>query len=245
MSKYDYDDSSTSQSRGGRLDAWDLMSILSLIVTFCLVLYFIAVFLVPDSAINPLSPRNAASRLPATSTPTPIQLLPTWTPTLPNTDVTSTATIAPTHTLQPTATIVSLITPSATPIPTNTPKAPFSATVTYIDSTIIHPEAACNWQGVAGTIVDSKNADMIGIAVRLSGFYNNKTKNELTVSGIAPAFGKSGFEFFLGTVPVSSDGLLSVQIFDQAGLPLSDPITIDTFNDCTKNLVLVKFKKNP
>ena len=86
---------------------------------------------------------------------------------------------------------------------------------------------------------------MIGIAVRLAGFYNNKTKNELTVSGIAPAFGKSGFEFFLGTVPVSSDGLLSVQIFDQAGLPLSDPITIDTFNDCTKNLVLVKFKKNP
>ena len=244
MSKYDYDDS-PSQAGGSRLDIWDLMSIFMVLITFCLGLYFVAIFLAPNSAINPLSPARAAAKLPPTATITPIQLLPTWTPTLPNTDVTPTATIAPTHTLPPTSTVVSLITPSETPIPTNTPKAPFSATVTYIDSTIIHPEAACNWQGVAGTIVDSNNADMIGIAVRLTGFYNSKSKNELTVSGIAPAFGKSGFEIFLGTVPISSDGLLAIQIFDQAGLPLSDPVTIDTFNECTKNLVLVKFKKNP
>jgi hypothetical protein len=151
----------------------------------------------------------------------------------------------PTFTLEPSPTVVSLVTPSRTPSPTATPKAPFNATTTYIDSTIIHPEAACNWQGVAGTIVDSNNADMIGITVRLTGFYNGKTQNSLTVSGVAPAYGKSGFEFFLGTVPISSDGLLSIQILDQAGLPLSGNIEIDTFSDCSKNLVLVKFKKNP
>jgi hypothetical protein len=67
----------------------------------------------------------------------------------------------------------------------------------------------------------------------------------LTVSSIAPAYGKSGFEFFLGAVPISSDDLLSIQILDQAGLPLSDAIALDTFNDCSKNLVLVRFKKNP
>ncbi|NUQ86795.1 MAG: hypothetical protein HUU11_19015 [Anaerolineales bacterium] len=86
---------------------------------------------------------------------------------------------------------------------------------------------------------------MFGIAVRLSGFYNGKTKNELTVSGIAPSYGKSGFEFVLGAVPIASSGQLSIQILDQAGLPLSDNIPINTYGDCGKNLVLVKFKKNP
>jgi hypothetical protein len=98
---------------------------------------------------------------------------------------------------------------------------------------------------VGGTIVDANNADMLRITVRLVGFYNNKSKNELTVSSIAPAYGKSGYEFFLGTVPISSDGLLYIQILDQAGLPLSDNVYINTFNECSKNLALVRFKKNP
>jgi hypothetical protein len=162
--------------------------------------------------------------------------------------VTETQTLLPTLTIEPSATLVSLITPSNTPTPTKTPKRPFSATVTYIDSTIIHPDSACNWQGVGGTVVDANNADVTGIVVRLGGTYNGKTKNEppqVQVSGVAPAYGRSGYEFFLGTVPILSKGELYVQLLDQAGLPLSDNITIDTFNDCSKNLVLVRFKKNP
>lgn len=244
MSKYDYEDYSPEPKQRFRLDLWDMLSILTLLITFCMGLYFVAVFLVPNSNINPLSPnRYAVMNFAPTPTITQIQLSPTWTVT--PIDATITPTLVPTLTVPPTATVVSLITPSDTPTPTATPKAPFSATVTYIDSAIIHPEAACNWQGIAGTIVDANNADIIGVAVRVTGYYNNKTKNELTVSGITPAYGKSGFEFFLGAVPISSEELLSIQIFDQAGLPLSANIPIDTFNDCTKNLVLVKFKKNP
>lgn len=240
MSNYDFDEKPKS-----RFDVWDMLSILTLLMTLCIGLYFVAVYLSPNAAYNPFSPSRAfAGQLP-TATITPIQLLPTWTPTQASFTQTPTLTLVPTFTLEPTLTVVSLITPSRTPSPTATPKAPFNATTTYIDSSIIHPEAACNWQGVAGTIVDSNNADMIGITVRLTGFYNGKTQNSLTVSGIAPAYGKSGFEFFLGTVPISSDGLLSIQILDQAGLPLSGNIEIDTFSDCSKNLVLVKFKKNP
>jgi hypothetical protein len=89
------------------------------------------------------------------------------------------------------------------------------------------------------------NADMLFLTVRLTGFYNGKTKSEQTVSGMFPANGKSGFEFFLGPVPISSKGELYIQLFDQAGMPLSDNIYLDTFNDCAKNLALVRFKKNP
>lgn len=243
MSKYDYDDTPLPPPRPPmRLDLWDMLSILTLLLTLCIGAYFVAVFTNPTAAFNPFDP---SANLPATPTITQIQPAATWTSTLPGPTETATLTLIPTFTLEPSPTLVSLITPSLTPTPTRTPKAPFTATVTYIDSTIIHADAACNWQGVAGTIVDANNADMIGIAVRLSGFYNGKSKNELTVSGITPAYGKSGFEFFLGTVPIPSDGLLTIQILDQAGLPLSGNITINTYGDCTKNLVLVKFKKNP
>ena len=245
MSKYnyDYDDTPPPAPKAPmRLDMWDMLSILVLLVTLCIGAYFAAIFVTPNASYNLLNP---ARNQPPTPTITQIQPPATWTPTPSGPTETPTLTLLPTFTLEPSPTLVSLITPSITPTPTKTPKAPFSATVTYIDSTIIHPEAACNWQGVAGTILDANNADMLGIAVRLTGFYNGKTKNELTVSGIAPAYGKSGFEFFLGTVPVGSDGLLSIQILDQAGLPLSGNIPINTYGDCTKNLVLVKFKKNP
>ncbi|MBI5824711.1 MAG: hypothetical protein HZB18_11840 [Chloroflexi bacterium] len=242
MSKYNYDDS-PAPKRGSRLAFWDVLSIFTLILTVCVAGYFVAVYLMPNSVINPLSPARLSANLPPTPTITQIQLLPTWTYTPIN--VTETSTLLPTFTLEPSPTLLSLVTPSVTPLPTKTPKAPFSATVTYIDSTIIHPELGCNWQGVGGTIVDASNTDMLRITVRLVGFYNNKSKNELTVSSIAPAYGKSGYEFFLGKVPILSDGLLYIQILDQAGLPLSDNIYIDTFNDCGKNLALVRFKKNP
>ena len=86
---------------------------------------------------------------------------------------------------------------------------------------------------------------MLRITIRLVGSYNGKSKNELTVSSIAPAYGKSGYEFFLGTVPINAKGDLTLQLLDQAGLPLSDAIDIDLSKDCSKNLVLVRFKKNP
>jgi hypothetical protein len=205
--------------------------------------YFILIYMNPNSALNPLPPNAVDPNAPPTPTITPIQLQPTWTSTPDNN--TETPTLIPTHTLEPSATPLSLVTFTFTPEPTKTAKRPFSATVTYIDSSIIHQDLACNWQGVGGTVVDSNNADMSGMVIRLVGTYNGKSKSEPTVSGVAPAYGKSGYEFFLGTVPLSSRGELYLQILDQAGLPLSDNIYIDTYSDCSKNLVLVRFKKNP
>jgi len=243
MSNYNYKEPRARKKKSSRLQLWDLLSMFTLIVALCVGLYFVAIFLMPNSAFNPFPPAPPNLNLPPQPTITAIQLQPTWTLTPAN--VTETPTLLPTFTLQPSPTIVSLVTPSITPLPTKTPKAPFSATIKYIDSTIIHPEFACNWQGVGGTIVDTNNADMLYFTVRLVGFYNSKTKNEIQVSGISTSYGKSGYEFTLGTVPTSSKGQLYIQILDQTGLPLSDNVYIDTFNECSKNLALVRFKKNP
>ncbi|MBL8080386.1 MAG: hypothetical protein JNM55_20615 [Anaerolineales bacterium] len=243
MSNYNYDYDDTPQPKAkSNMDIWDMMSILVLLITGCVGVFFLLIFLFPDSGFNPYPP--GALNASPTPTITPIQLEATWTSTVPP-FMTDTPTLLPTLTLEPSVTPLSLVTPSVTPTATKAPKRPFSATVTYIDSTIIHPDLACNWQGVGGTVVDANNADITGVVIRLVGMYNGKSKSEPTVTGVAPAYGKSGYEFFLGTVPILSKGELYVQILDQAGLPLSDNITIDTFNDCSKNLVLVRFKKNP
>ena len=226
------------------MEIWDMLSILTLILTACIGAYYVMIFFFPQSSLNPLKPGPGPESVFPTPTFTPILLEPTWTVT-PTAEASATPSLVPTYTLEPSSTPFSLITPSETPTPTVTPEAPFSATVTYIASTIIHQELGCNWQGIGGTVVDANNADMLRMTIRLEGSYNGKTKNDLTVSSIAPAYGKSGYEFFLGTVPISSKGDLSLQLFDQAGVPLSNKISVDTFNDCSKNLALVRFKKNP
>ena len=47
--------------------------------------------------------------------------------------------------------LISLVPPTRTPTllpPTKTPKAPYSVTVSAIESTIIYPDLACNWTGI-------------------------------------------------------------------------------------------------
>ena len=245
MSKFEYKDDDVAPARPkAKLEMWDMLSIAVLLLTFCIGAYFVAVFLFPNSSLNPLPPEEVEEYSPPTATITPIQLQPTWTLT-PEIVFTETPTLLPTFTLEPSVTPFSLVPPTKTPTATATPKAPFSATVTYIASTTIHPEAACNWQGIYGTVLDVNNTDMLYLTVRLVGVYNGKTINQATVSGMFPANGRSGYEFFLGAVPIPSTGLLYIQILDQSGLPLSDNVYINTYNDCSKNLALVRFKKNP
>ena len=245
MSKYDYKDAPPApKKQSPRFERWDILSILTLLFTVCLVLYFAAIFISPNASYNFLPPKPKVNPF-ATLTPTitPIQLEATWTST-PIPIFTETATLLPTFTLIPSPTSFSLIPPSKTPTPTKTPKVVFSASFEGIKSTIIHPEFGCNWQAIGGTVVDANNADMLRMTIRLTGSYDGRSMNELTVSSIAPAYGKSGFEFFLGNTPISSNGELYLQLLDQTGVPLSNNEPIDTFSDCSQNLTLVRFVKN-
>jgi hypothetical protein len=63
------------------------------------------------------------------------------------------------------------------------------------------------------------------------------------MTGLAPQYGPGGYEITLGDRPLDSDDALTVQLFDQAMLPLSDKVTFDTFEDCDRNLILVNFKQ--
>ncbi|MDX1378949.1 MAG: hypothetical protein R3307_08880, partial [Anaerolineales bacterium] len=179
-----------------------------------------------------------------TETPTPIRLQPTWT-------ASSTPEMTPTNTPRPTFTPIftdtpfSLVPPTRTPKPTNTPKAPFTAiSVTQVESTIIHPEFACNWAGIGGTVVDENNSPVIGTVVVLRGFLDGESVEQQNLSGINKEYGPSGFEFVIGNTPIASNKTLYVQLVDLNNIPLSDKVELTTSADCTKNLVLVRFKEN-
>ncbi len=238
----DFDfDGTQSRSRGPSMQLWDILSILVLILTICIAGYFVLIFLNPESSFNILPPGGLGPRVP-TATTTPIQLEATWTAS-PTLELTPSNTPRPTFTPFFTATSFSLVPPTKTPKPTSTPKAPFGATVQQVESTVIHPELDCSWAGIGGTVVDSNNSPVIGTVVVLRGTLNGKTIEEPTVTGINKEYGPSGFEFVIGNAPVKSKNTLYVQLVDLQNIPLSDKIFVTTSSDCSKNLVIVRFKK--
>lgn len=226
---------------GAPMQMWDILSILALVITACMVLYFAFIFINPDSSMNPLRPGGPGSQLP-TATPTLLQLEATWTPS-PTLAMTATNTLPPTWTPVPSNTPFSLVPPTKTPKPTSTPKAPFTASISQTDSTLIHPELGCNWAGIGGTVVDASNSPVIGMVVVLRGSLDNKLIEQQTVSGINKEYGQSGFEFVLGNAPVKTGKTLYIQLVDQSNVPLSDKIYVSTSTECSKNLVLVRLKK--
>ena len=92
--------------------------------------------------------------------------------------------------------------------------------------------------------MDSSNSAMIGTVVVLRGTLDGKSVDLTTVTGINKEYGTSGYEFVLGNAPIASNKTLYVQLVDQSGIPLSDKIEVTTSADCSKNLVIVRFKKN-
>lgn len=244
----DFDfDGPQSRRAEAPMQIWDLLSILVLVLTVCLVGYFALVFINPASSLNLLPPGGGPfAQVVPSFTVTPLQLQATWTPS-PTLQLTPSDTPRPTFTPLPTSTPFSLVPPTKTSRPSatpTTPRAPFSGSFTQVESTIIHEELACNWAGIGGTVVDANGSHVIGTVVVLRGTLNGTTVEQQTVSGINKEYGPSGFEFVLGTAPVASNDTLYVQLVDQQSIPLSDPVQITTSTDCTKNLVLVRFRRN-
>ena len=240
----DFDfDGKQSRPQSRPMQTWDVLSILVLIISACIAAYFVFIFISPDSPFNILPPGGRGPKTP-TVTVTALQLQATWTAS-PTLELTPSDTPRPTFTPFFTNTPFSLVPPTKTAKPTSTPKAPFTAlSVTQVESTIIHPDLACNWAGIGGTVVDANNSPVIGTVVVLRGMLDGSTIEQQTVTGINKEYGPSGFEFVLGNAPIASNKTLYVQLVDQQNIPLSDPAPFSTSTECSKNLVMVRFKKN-
>lgn len=228
-----------------RDNLWNVMTIVMLLGTMCSCFYFFALYRDPYSLLN-FFPPDPATPTPSPIPPTPLTFPATWTPTVTQQPSPSN-TKRPTITLEPSNTPFSLATATSENTATITPKptgVPYGATVSYHDSTTFRPDTDCTKLIIAGRVMDAKNKPVIGLIVKMGGGLPGKsfTPVEVKLTGLATAYGPSGFEFDTGVEPVASSKTLWVQLFDQTNA-LSTPLFVDTFKDCKKNLVLVTFQE--
>jgi hypothetical protein len=221
---------------------WNVLTILVLLTTLVVGLIFLILFSNPQSAINPFPPPTLLIPISlSTAAPLGLSLPPTWTP-------------AP----SPLPTITDTPGPTPTPILTNTPVGgPPAPTITaggmsfviqqgspQAIQNIYSPEAGCNFLGVGGQALDLSNAEVVGLIVQLSGTLEGKIyETKLSMTGTASKLGRGGFFFQIADHPITSNSTLWIQLLDQQGLPLSDKVYFNTFDDCAKNLIIIYFKQ--
>jgi hypothetical protein len=221
---------------------WNFLTICTILASIGLIGALLMIYSNPFISINPFPPPTLPVLVVIpTSTATPVLLPPTWTPTIAmvtETPVppTSTPEILPSETLA-----------AATIFPTASGNSIYTfglqAAPSAVSSDTFKPKTGCTWQGIAGQVIDMQGRHLVSIGIQLKGTYNGKTISTQTISGTHTEYGDSGYEFQLGTTPIASTGLLSIQLVDQAGLPLSEQVIFDTYATCDKNLVLINFRQ--
>lgn len=171
-----------------------------------------------------------------TNTPE-IYLPPTWTPTIsptPSETPTETPTPEPTATETPVPT-----TPTPGPSPTGAPFGVQPGSNVLVAN--FANDLACSWMGVAGQVFDRNRNPLTGITVRVDGQLAGQLFNQDAVTGSAARVGPAGYVINLSDRPIASTGTLAVQLWDTAGLPLSDKISFNTSDQCNQNLVFVNW----
>jgi len=181
-----------------------------------------------------------ADEKPPTPHPTSIAILPpssmmTQVPTITATGA-APAALTPTHTLAYTPTISPSPTPELFPfILIGEPE--------MMSSDLLRPSLGCDWLVVAGQVWDLKDRAVKGLELNLTGELKGYWIDEYSVTGSAPVYGVSGYEFLLENFVVNSQDALFIQLVDADGAPYSLAYPLQTFQDCQKNLILVNFKQ--
>ena len=148
-------------------------------------------------------------------------------------------TATPTKTpVSPTATaIVPTKTPTSTPNPFGLHSGVFYTT------NFLYPESGCSWMGIAGQVFDQNGAPLNNMVISVKGILDGKAVDLLALTGMAPDYGPGGYEIKLADKVIASKGGLTIIVYDLQGKQLSDAVKLDTFNDCSQNLIITNFKK--
>lgn len=224
---------------------WNILTLIVLAMLLCFVSFFVLIFLDPYSSLNPFPPptKNPADFTPTATVTPKFTLVPSWTPT----SVLLPATGTPIPSNTPMVTISIANSPTSPPpvvagIANSFAFEPQQGSPSAIAGTDFHPDAGCNWLGVAGQATSLNGEAVKGLFVQLGGSTpDNPLIDNLVMTGMAPVFGSGGYEFTLADKLVATQGTLWIQLLDQQNLPLSDRVYFNTYDDCQKNLVIIYF----
>jgi hypothetical protein len=225
---------------------WNILTVIVLFSIFCVVAVFFLIFMDPQSSLNPFPPPTLyPSVVPATATVTPrVTLVPTWTATNIPVEVIATPLATRTPLITNTPVTVATSEPTRTLAPGEFAFSLQQGSPSAIEGATFHPDAGCNWAGVAGQAMSLNDEPVRGLFVQLGGSLPEvESVDKMTMTGMAVQYGQGGFEFTLANSPVATSGTLWVQLLDQQNLPLSDRIYFDTYDDCQKNLIVIYFQQ--
>lgn len=200
--------------------------------------------------VTVVMPTSAATQAAATETAVPPvnTEVPTATPTQPQPSaVPPTATATATQVIPPTATATATKPASPTATATAVPSKPYSVQANspvYLQN-FAHLDKGCSWLGVAGQVFDRSGKPVSNLVVSVEGFIGNQTVDGLGLTGLNSPYGPGGYEIVLADQAVDTTRSLFVTLYDLSGNALSLPVIINTYADCSKNLVIVNFKQNP
>lgn len=109
-----------------------------------------------------------------------------------------------------------------------------------------HQDLGCGWLGIGGQIFNGEGVVQKNIIIKIGGVLNGAPAIEkMTMPQAEPmidiAYGPGGYEITLANAPVESDSTAWIQLFSLDGKPLSEQIDLVTYDDCSKNLLLMNF----
>jgi hypothetical protein len=198
---------------------WNCGSLFFFLATLAAAGFMVLLFMNPFSEFNPLPP------IPPTA-------IPSSTPTLAPVTPTETATATP----EPSATATVDVAGGFFQIQEGSPA--------LLDSTIFHPELACNFQGVAGQAFDLNGNPVSGLHVQVTGTLGEVTIDKIGLTGAATQYGAGAYyEVQLGTQPIASETTLQVTLLNASGGPISTPFLFSTTASCQENLVIINFSE--
>ena len=161
---------------------------------------------------------------------------------------TATFTVEPTVPV-PTATLI----PSPTPTPTEDAETPVEPTPLDDPEYILqpgspvalpnfnHPEAGCDWLGVAGQVFNAEGLEVTGLTVLIGDSQRPESQPFQAQTGQALAYGLGGYEIQIAEAVEESSGRFWIQVFNSEGAPLTARHAFDTYEDCSRNLILINF----
>jgi hypothetical protein len=95
--------------------------------------------------------------------------------------------------------------------------------------------AGCNWQGIAGQVINGQGEAVVGVQVKVTG---DNTAELSTISGSNTLYGASGWEIKVGDTLNNFRYQVSLWI---GGVQVSEAVPVVFPGSCQQNLALINF----
>jgi hypothetical protein len=117
---------------------------------------------------------------------------------------------------------------------------PQSGSPAYVTN-FAHPDAGCNWLGIAGQIFDKQGNPVSNLVVNVGGALGSSQVSLLGMTGTSRIYGSSAYEVVLGSHAQDSNAGVWVQISNLSGKPVSERMYLRTYASCDKNLIILNY----